>query len=71
MAEDRHRRRVEREQPALRRRETEPAGGEHAQQVAVREEGDVAIDSSNIGDDGVDAAPDIGSGLTAGDPVSP
>ena len=66
-----HRRGVEREARAVLGRQLEPAGGEHAQDVAVGEERDVAAGGQRAGDHAVGALAGLRERLAAGRAVAP
>src|SRR5215218_9043246 len=71
VAEDADRRRVEREEPARVRLEVEPAGREHAQDVAVREDGRVAGERPKLVDHPIRPRADVVSSLPAGNAALP
>jgi len=70
-AEDGERGGRECEQSTVLWRQAEPARCEHAQQVTVGEQGDVAGRASQVLDQGIHARADIGGPLSAGTAVAP
>ena len=58
----------EREQAPVLWRQSEPAGGEHAQHVAMTKGDRVGVGSANLGDHAVGARSDIGGDLPVGQP---